>query len=163
MDTITNDVTNIHYKKLRSFLGVVGWAFFIIYVIILIIELFLGNYRTHSNIRSANLVPFLTIVRYVANRDHFNIDILIINLLGNICVFIPMGFLLPCLFKGMRHFWRIILFGTVLILVVESFQWLLCVGIFDVDDIILNVLGIAIGYSFFKLVGLFIVRRTYKN
>lgn len=156
MDTIADSEKNLFGNSLHKCLVVIGWSIFVIYALFLIMELFLGNYRSHGDVRCANLIPFLTISHYIVNRDHFSANILIINLVGNICVFIPMGFLLPCLFRGMRNFLRILLFGIVLIFIVESLQWLLCVGIFDVDDIILNVMGIIIGYSLFKLINTFL-------
>lgn len=71
------------------------------------------------------------------------------NLVGNVLVFIPFGFGLPKVYPGCRKWWRVFYCATVLVMCVELFQLFSAFGAFDVDDILLNVLGSMIGYGVF--------------
>jgi glycopeptide antibiotics resistance protein len=96
----------------------------------------------------ANFMPFKTIVPYLTGT-HGGI-IVMVNLIGNIVLFVPIGFLVPFVFRHMT--WRKSLaLATVLPLVIEGTEVLFRVGIFDIDDVILNGLGVMIGYGIFAL------------
>ncbi len=76
--------------------------------------------------------------------------------IGNILLFIPFGLLLPLLFKGLRKWYRVFLIGFGCTVGIETLQLglrLMCMGwrSFDVDDIILNTLGVIIGYMIYKI------------
>ena len=75
----------------------------------------------------------------------------IINLVGNVIMFIPLGFCLPMLWKKQRTLWKTLLTTALIITLVELIQLLTLVGSCDTDDLILNVLGSAIGYGLFKM------------
>ena len=101
---------------------------------------------------SVNLIPFKTIFEYfiVAFNGSFGVYTAIENLSANLLVFMPMGVYLPYFFKNNLSLKQCIkwLFGMVLF--VEVIQFVLRNGNFDIDDIILNVLGGIIGYLLFK-------------
>ena len=102
---------------------------------------------------SLNLIPFrsITVYLYLMIRQP-NPELLSyawINFLGNLLLFIPVGFLLPCLARRVRSFLRILLTTIVLLLLLETLQLFTLLGSFDIDDIILNLLGAAIGYMIF--------------
>jgi len=71
------------------------------------------------------------------------------NIGGNIIGFIPLGILLPMVFPFLRRWWRLTLCVFCLSLSFETFQLLTGVGVFDVDDLILNTTGGLIGYIFY--------------
>lgn len=151
-------------------LKIIGWTIFCIYsfiafyklvidrlvdvIIILwkdeytLVELGLFDY---SNWRlTTNFVPFETILRYINYSQYFNLDIIIINLLGNLLIFTPMGFLLPLLSKKFRKAWTVICAGFLSSLAVETIQFIFTVGSADIDDLILNTLGAWFGYLAYK-------------
>ena len=106
--------------------------------------------------QNVNLRPFetirlywelLTIPEYARYRNHA-----IVNLLGNIVMFVPLGAFLPALWKRMRKLWKTLLVTALLIAAVEIAQLLLLVGSCDVDDLILNVIGAGIGYGIYRLI-----------
>ena len=66
-------------------------------------------------------------------------------------MFLPLGFLPPVLWTGFRKFWKMLLWGTVIILCVESLQLFALVGKWDIDDLLLNLAGIAMGYGLYRL------------
>lgn len=99
-----------------------------------------------------NLVPIVSIVKMV--KTIFTTDpsfFSIINLFGNIGFFIPIGFFLPFVSKKFAAWWKTVLFGFFLSLLIESWQLFLPARGTDIDDIILNTLGTLIGYFVFFL------------
>ena len=75
------------------------------------------------------------------------------NLGGNILLFVPLGFLLPRLFPRLQSLKNTLLCTAVIILCVEILQLFTLLGYFDIDDLILNTLGSAIGYGLHRLAG----------
>lgn len=77
-------------------------------------------------------------------------------LLGNIVMFVPFGFFAALLWRG-YNWKRALLTGFCITGFVEC--WQLCVGrAFDIDDIILNTLGVFCGYLLWKLLKKFASR-----
>lgn len=68
---------------------------------------------------------------------------------GNIAAFIPFGILFPLLYR--TGFVRFISWFILSILVLETIQALTFLGSFDVNDVIQNSLGAAIGFAAYKL------------
>ena len=99
-----------------------------------------------------NLEPFHTIRLFLKVLDsRIYSTTAIINLGGNVILFIPLGFFLPRVFPALGKFWRTILTTTLIITAVELTQLFTLLGSCDVDDLILNVMGAALGYVFHKL------------
>lgn len=98
-----------------------------------------------------NLVPFVEIRRFWMYRKQLGTFALFTNIFGNVLGFIPFGFILPVICRGFRNGFLIILSGFCLSLCVETIQLVTKVGCFDVDDLILNTLGAAIGYLAFAI------------
>lgn len=71
----------------------------------------------------------------------------IVNLFGNVLMFLPLGFLPPLLWKPFQKFWKMLLWGGLIIIGVELIQLFTLVGNCDVDDLLLNLVGIALGYG----------------
>lgn len=75
----------------------------------------------------------------------------------NVLLFIPYGFVGACAFRFLRRFHRSFIFGFATSLGIELLQLATQRGFFQIDDILTNTLGTAIGFLFYKLSG--IVRR----
>lgn len=71
--------------------------------------------------------------------------------IGNIILFIPYGIFLSTLFKR-ANLKNIIIYGFIASFIIEISQFLLKRGILDIDDMILNILGVIIGYLFISAV-----------
>ena len=67
----------------------------------------------------------------------------------NILLFVPLGMLLPFTLRKPRpiHYALVFLAGTLLSLLVETLQYRLRLGVFDVDDLIDNSFGFLIGLA----------------
>lgn len=74
------------------------------------------------------------------------------NLILNILMFVPFGFLLPVGIRKMRVFWRTYLCGFIVTLGIEVIQLVSGKGIFEWDDILNNTVGTMIGYGIFAIV-----------
>lgn len=100
------------------------------------------------SIANANLIPFKTILAYLSGEPRRGVAIR--NLLGNIVVLIPFGFLLASVYQKIK--WgRILLAGLLVGIILELLQAIFRSGILDIDDIILNSLGVVMGYLLFEL------------
>ena len=95
-----------------------------------------------------NYIPFKTILPYLLGDNGFLIGAL--NIGGNIVFLIPIGFLLPFAFAQID--WKKSLVVAVLSgMSIELTQVLLHIGIFDIDDVILNGFGVMVGYWMYIL------------
>lgn len=74
------------------------------------------------------------------------------NLILNICMFVPLGFLLPVGIRKMRRFWKTALCGVAVTIVIETLQYLTQRGMFEWDDVLNNTVGAMIGYGLFVIV-----------
>lgn len=105
--------------------------------------------------QNINLTPFLTIRNYWRVLYHRSNDAMLvhcfINLFGNVLLFIPAGWLLPKLWKKMQNFFRFFFTCALCILFVELLQLFTLLGSFDVDDLILNLAGMILGFLYFSI------------
>ncbi len=103
-----------------------------------------------NNFSGFNLIPFKEIFRYKIGDTLFNY-----NVLGNILIFIPFGYLIGTYIKP-KKIWPVVLtaLGTSLTVEIVQFKTGRC---FDIDDIILNLLGSIIGYLLY--IGLSAINR----
>lgn len=104
-----------------------------------------------------NLKPFYTIDNYLnvvlhyPNSPYF--QQCIIELAGNLILFIPAGWLLPRIFPKMRRFFPFLLTTLGSIFLIETVQLFALLGSFDIDDVILNMTGILIGFIAYTCFG----------
>ena len=97
-----------------------------------------------------NLIPFHEIKRFVKYYEVVGIAAVILNVAGNIAAFMPFGFFLPVFSKRCKRFLNTVFYSCELSLLVELIQLITKVGSFDIDDIILNTIGGAVGFWIFK-------------
>lgn len=70
--------------------------------------------------------------------------------LENILLFIPLGFMLPCIWKKYEVLWKTALSGITFSLIIELSQ-LFNRRVTDIDDLLMNTLGALIGWVIFRL------------
>lgn len=93
-----------------------------------------------------NLIPFVNLFDYDSRRD------LLLNVIGNTAMFIPSGIVLPIIYKKLNNIWKVVTAGTLISLCIEIIQLPFSVRASDVDDLILNTLGVVIGYGIYAAV-----------
>ena len=92
-----------------------------------------------------NLVPFRTIAGFFV---HCSADIFLVNIVGNIVMFIPWGFGLPLLWKKQQEKVRVVRNALALPFFIETCQLFIRRSV-DVDDLILNFAGGCIGTALY--------------
>ncbi|MFA9381465.1 MAG: VanZ family protein [Acetanaerobacterium sp.] len=95
---------------------------------------------------SVNLAPFVHTIKlyYAYTKWYF-----VYNLLGNIVWFVPFGAAVPAVGRRSdkkRGFLSVTAMGFLCSLSIELLQFVFATGISDVDDLIFNTVGTALGY-----------------
>lgn len=114
--------------------------------------LFQGDYvltlRQNLNLRPGDtILRFYRLLRYYPGYRRAAV----INLFGNVGMFIPLGFGLPWVHARLRWWWKTALTSAVIVVLVELAQLVTLRGHCDVDDLILNLIGVTIGYCFWAV------------
>lgn len=101
-----------------------------------------------------NLKPLHTIRRLIAmlgsGRPALS-KYALVNLIGSFLLYLPLGALLPWLFRGMRRIYITLPVCIILVTAVELAQLLTMRGWPDVDDLLLNTVGAAVGYLIWRI------------
>ena len=128
------------------------------YTLVLINLLFVHNTDasdtlTYFMLKDPNFVPFKSIIGYVGEliRGSNEQRDILVHLLGNLALYMPLGFFIMTLFGSMNK--GKYYFPTVLAIMVglRALQYSLGYGRFDVDDILLNLLGAAFVFMIFDI------------
>ncbi len=124
------------------------WMFIAIIYMLLLYQLVT---RVDVNLTSGkNLVPFNEIMRY-----KFGSKLFMLNVVGNIVMFIPFGYIIAAYIKP-KMIWTNLIIAAIVSTTIEFVQ--LNIGrSFDIDDIILNTLGSIIGFLIY--IGLSAIER----
>lgn len=96
-----------------------------------------------------NLLPFTTIsdcIQSYLNHTQ-SLSVVVLNLAGNFVAFMPMALFLPLLVKACKKLLPFALVTAGAVIVVELLQFIFAVGICDIDDLILNVMGAIAAYA----------------
>lgn len=148
-------------KKIKNYSG---------YLLILIFSIYLGTILTitffplpiskdviilmrEQNYLTNNFIPFASIIHLLKSDS----DIILKNILGNILLFLPLGFFVPIIFQKANNLIGIFIIGFLFSLLIESTQFLISLSLgftyrnTDIDDIILNSIGCVIGYFIYKM------------
>jgi len=148
-------ITRFIYNKIRGYVKLhvyheIGVVIFLLFMTALFSQtiltfLYTGPVVTRS-FSNVNLIPFRVFQdNYYAITELNFWQPFIINFLGNICIFIPIGFMIPLLWSRFNRFWKVSLFGLCISLFIEITQ-LSQARSSDIDDLWLNTSGSMIGY-----------------
>ena len=131
------------------------WLVFLLYIGALVYFLFFAEWYRHGpglgGTASYNFMPFAEIGRFLSYRETLGAATVFLNLGGNVLGFMPLGALLPRLDTFFRKAARTVLTGCVLSAAVEAVQLVTGIGSCDIDDVILNTLGTALGYLLYLI------------
>ena len=142
---VTNGKKFVLYEELLK-------LFFIIYILCL----FQIVTAQDVSFGGVNIIPFKEIFRYEAGTYLFYK-----NILGNVLLFLPFGFFVGYFIK-VKKVSVMLLLTFIVSLSIETMQ--LSIGrVFDVDDVILNVLGGLIGFILYKVLNKAIPDKLKKN
>ena len=128
-----------NHTKLELYKEMINLVF-IAYVIMLFSLVTATDFSSFSN----NFVPFKEIFRY-----SFNSKLFYRNVIGNVAIFVPFGYYVNYYCKSKNIIYSLLI-TLIVSTTIETIQ--LALGrSFDIDDIILNVIGGIIGYVIYKL------------
>jgi glycopeptide antibiotics resistance protein len=128
----------------------------------LLLVCFLLFFKVGSTERSSfyinpddHFIPFQGTVGLIELAQQYNFQkyylrLLINNVGGNLILLLPFGFISPLIFKTIFTITRITLIAFLLSFSAELIQWVFTIGIFDVDDILYNSFGAALGFLLSK-------------
>ena len=104
----------------------------------------------NSNI---NFIPFKTVKLFIraiqGSFSDYAVRHSIINLAGNVIMFIPLGFFIPSVFSKYSSFLKSMSVCAISIIIAEIVQLFTLLGSCDIDDFVLNIAGAIIGYGIF--------------
>ena len=127
-------------KKKPISLKIITGVFFITCYLCLLVHFTL--YRNEEHVRIYNLHAFSS---WTDAWNHYSLQGWL-NLYLNIALFIPIGLLIPLFFDKSRKLYIVCVLGISISLTIEILQLALCVGVFDIDDLLNNTIGTIIGY-----------------
>ena len=115
-----------------------------------------------TNSSYINLIPIIGLFKY----DLYS---LVRQVVGNIVLFIPLGFLLPIVSGKCKGVGTIIKYSFIASLFIEALQLIISIfvvkapiRVFDINDLILNTLGAVVGYILYSNIKM-IVCNKHKN
>ena len=130
----------VNHKRIVIYKELISLCF-IIYIMLLFELVATSDFESFSN----NFVPFKEIFRYKLSSKLFYR-----NVIGNIVLFIPFGYFTSYYVKLNKKWYIALIITLITSLTIETIQ----MGIgrsFDIDDILLNVIGGIIGYLCYYL------------
>lgn len=129
------------------------YACLLIYSAWMLYLLFFMRMDTPQDTFRLQLVPFRTIAEQIeALITHVPRTPTLMQLGGNTLLFVPFGLLLPWCFPALRTWKSMAWIALCMECAIEVMQGITRLGACDVDDIILNLLGIALGYILFQTI-----------
>lgn len=113
------------------------------YTVFLLYLMFFGMGRLQYEDHIIRIKPIISTVWFIQETISW-FDIIKI-VLGNVVMFIPFGFL-GWVFPQLNNLKRLIITFVSTIVIVEALQYFSRLGVFDVDDVILNTFGVFLGF-----------------
>jgi len=119
------------------------------YTLFLLYLMFLGMGRFQFEENIIRIEPVFSTVKFIENTIRWWDIVRIV--LGNVVMFIPFGFL-GWVFPKLNDLTSLMYTFISSIVIVEGMQYFTRLGIFEIDDILLNSFGVFIGYQIRRLI-----------
>ena len=109
-----------------------------------------------------NYIPFKETINMF--KDNFmGIGNALYNVLGNILLFVPLGFFIPLLFNKKNKISSVALYGACTSILIEAIQLITSNNLTDIDDVIFNTLGAILGFFIYNLLNKTKLRELMKK
>lgn len=101
---------------------------------------------------NSNIIPFFSFYVFITTpyKSAVVVKYFIINLVGNLLLFLPWGLLLPSIAYKLRSFGRFFVFTSIVIVIIELLQLFLMLGSADIEDYLLNIIGAVTGFFLYR-------------
>ena len=132
------------------------WICLFLFALYILVLLYLTIFRFnfYYDERQLNLTLFANLIYLFQNAG---VGEFVRLFFGNICWFIPFGFLLPILMKK-KSFFITVVIGMMFSFFIETMQYILFKGVAELDDLILNTFGTVIGYLLYRILQKIIIK-----
>lgn len=164
----------IKNKKTNIVREIILFIFFVYFLFLLLLTIFKGGriefsnqfnsfmYREHGLLGIINIVPIKeTINTFMHSETGMRNSLR--NLIGNILVFMPLGFFIPLLFDKFNNLKKVLKVGCLSSLAIELSQLFVGSNVCDIDDVIYNTLGALAGFICYKTFETIIKKVNLKN
>lgn len=141
----------IEKKKMAR--GGVKILFYLYIIVIFYFVLLSERYGRNTGYTTShvNLVVFQEIKRFWTYRHLLSAEAVITNVFGNIFAFSPFGFMIPVVIERRKALFLAVFATFIFSLVIETSQLFMRVGVFDVDDLLMNTIGGFLGYLVYRI------------
>lgn len=101
---------------------------------------------------NSNIIPFFSFYVFITTpyKSAVVVKYFIINLAGNLLLFLPWGLLLPSIAGKLCSFGRFFVFTSIVIVIIELLQLFLMLGSADIEDYLLNIIGAVTGFFLYR-------------
>ena len=151
-----NLYTNYFDKEIdKNKIKKITYSILLVFYIMMILNMTIFDRHMHSFVWQGwdnyykyggmNIIPFRTILKYFIDIKQYWPRFFIINIFGNIVVFMPVQYFMIKEF-GKLSLKKYLLINIIMISLIEILQFVTSCGSLDVDDLILNVFGMSILY-----------------
>lgn len=161
-------------KRINIAREIILFIFFVYFLFLLLLTIFKGGriefsnqfnsfmYREHGLLGIINIVPIKeTINTFMHSETGMRNSLR--NLIGNILVFMPLGFFIPLLFDKFNNLKKVLKVGCLSSLAIELSQLFVGSNVCDIDDVIYNTLGALAGFICYKTFETIIKKVNLKN
>ena len=161
-------------KRINIAREIILFIFFVYFLFLLLLTIFKGGriefsnqfnsfmYREHGLLGIINIVPIKeTINTFMHSETGMRNSLR--NLIGNILVFMPLGFFIPLLFDKFNNLKKVLKVGCLSSLAIELSQLFVGSNVCDIDDVIYNTLGALAGFICYKTFETIIKKVDLKN
>ena len=161
-------------KRINIAREIILFIFFVYFLFLLLLTIFkVGRiefsnqfnsfmYREHGLLGIINIVPIKeTINTFMHSETGMRNSLR--NLIGNILVFMPLGFFIPLLFDKFNNLKKVLKVGCLSSLAIELSQLFVGSNVCDIDDVIYNTLGALAGFICYKTFETIIKKVNLKN
>ena len=161
-------------KRINIAREIILFIFFVYFLFLLLLTIFKGGriefsnqfnsfmYREHGLLGIINIVPIKETINTFMHSETGMRNSLI-NVIGNILVFMPLGFFIPLLFDKFNNLKKVLKVGCLSSLAIELSQLFVGSNVCDIDDVIYNTLGALAGFICYKTFETIIKKVNLKN
>ena len=161
-------------KRINIAREIILFIFFVYFLFLLLLTIFKGGriefsnqfnsfmYREHGLLGIINIVPIKENINTFMHSETGMRNSLR-NIIGNILVFMPLGFFIPLLFDKFNNLKKVLKVGCLSSLAIELSQLFVGSNVCDIDDVIYNTLGALAGFICYKTFETIIKKVNLKN
>lgn len=128
---------------------------FVPYTVFLLYLMFFGMGRTQYDDNLLTIEPVFSTINFIKGSISWKDIIIIVG--GNVLMFVPFGFL-GWIFPKLNELKTLLFTFVSAIVIIEALQYFSRMGIFEVDDILLNTFGVFCGFLMKKF-----IEKRFKN